>query len=1013
MLTIQTRYIAVFLSLYFLTTCYEDPRPALLNFDPVELNFEEDSTSLSFAIYNDGEQDLAWEIAKSADWIETFEMNTGLLHCNDVARIIVNIDRSKLSSGNNESQIKINDKSITIKAFHSFRPKDINLSNRRIKDLQPVNTLVGILTTIDQDPSDKHIYSLIAGVGDDDNSKFRIENNKLMSYAVFDFSLKSNYKIRVKSTDSKGKSIEKPFIIIITDSNETPTDIVLNNNTILEKKPIGTLIGVFSTTDSPGDSHIYSLISGLGSSDNVNFEIEGDSLKSKIVFDLKLKSTYTIRLKSTDIRGQFFEKIFNILITDRNNPPRDISLDKNTIAENEPSSTLIGKLSSVDDGGDVHTYKLVNGSGDTGNSKFSITGNNLSSKASFNYESQTSYSIRVESKDAGNKVYVKVFTIFIINTNEPVTDLFLDRNTIQENRAINTIIGVFSSTDVDIGDTHTYSLVAGFGDNANFKIDGSILKSAVVFDFETKKMHNIKVKSQDAGGASFEKTFDITIIDSHEPATDITLSANSIDENKAINTIIGNLTSTDEDAGDTHTYALVAGSGDTDNANFQIIGNTLRSQKSFNFETQRVHNIRIESKDSRNQIYQKTFFVLINDVNDPPTDLILSNNDIDENKALNTAIGNLTSADEDAGDTHTYTLVAGPGDTDNASFVIDGNALKSAATFDFETKNLYIIRLRTTDASGLFTEKILTIDITNVRTWIRHTAPWSSRSAHTAVVFKDTLWVLGGTSTLDFGTPKNDVWYSSDGINWTQATASASWAARCNHTSVVFDNKIWVLGGRTGTTTPWTTSRNDVWYSSDGINWTQATNSAAWPVRRGHSSVVFDGKIWVLGGASATTQYGDAWYSSDGVTWTRATANAFPSTRYLHASVTFDNKIWIMGGYEDASRNKKNDVRYSSDGSTWIEATSGAAWSRRQGLDATVFDNKMWISAGIDDGSFFSGNIYYSSNGSTWTIETTSIRPRRQHTMVSFKNSIWIIAGEVSSGGLGSITQNYVFELDR
>ena len=74
--------------------------------------------------------------------------------------------------------------------------------------------------------------------------------------------------------------------------------------------------------------------------------------------------------------------------------------------------------------------------------------------------------------------------------------------------------------------------------------------------------------------------------------------------------------------------------------------------------------------------------------------------------------------------------------------------------------------------------------------------------------------------------------------NWTRTTGNASWTRRYSFPSVVFDNKIWVMGG----------DHNDVWYSSDGVNWVQATSSAPWSARRGHTSVVFDNKIWVIGG---------------------------------------------------------------------------------------------------------------------------------------------------------------------
>ena len=89
---------------------------------------------------------------------------------------------------------------------------------------------------------------------------------------------------------------------------------------------------------------------------------------------------------------------------------------------------------------------------------------------------------------------------------------------------------------------------------------------------------------------------------------------------------------------------------------------------------------------------------------------------------------------------------------------------------------------------------------------------------HASVVFNNKMWVLGGR---DESSNKNDVWSSSDGINWTQATANAPWTARQEYTSVVFNNKMWVLGGYDGS------YKNDVWSSSDGVNWTQATANAS------------------------------------------------------------------------------------------------------------------------------------------------------------------------------------------
>ena len=62
-------------------------------------------------------------------------------------------------------------------------------------------------------------------------------------------------------------------------------------------------------------------------------------------------------------------------------------------------------------------------------------------------------------------------------------------------------------------------------------------------------------------------------------------------------------------------------------------------------------------------------------------------------------------------------------------------------------------------------------------------------------------------------------------------TASGRWLARYNYTAVVFDGKMWVLGGD---------FQNDVWWSSNGASWTEITASNHWSARYGHIAVVFD-----------------------------------------------------------------------------------------------------------------------------------------------------------------------------
>ena len=273
--------------------------------------------------------------------------------------------------------------------------------------------------------------------------------------------------------------------------------------------------------------------------------------------------------------------------------------------------------------------------------------------------------------------------------------------------------------------------------------------------------------------------------------------------------------------------------------------------------------------------------------------------------------------------------------------------------------------------------------------WIEATnsANWSGRNGHASVVFNDKMWVLGGIDAAY----SNDVWYSEDGVNWTEATTlNTKWSGRYDHASVAFNDNIWVLGGGS--------YLNDVWYSLDGADWTEATNSANWSGRIRFPSVVFDNKIWVLGGKlNSTTEANDVWYSSDGADWTEATSSADWSKRFGHTAAVFDNKIWVLGGTA-ISGGDLNDVWYSEDGADWTEATSTAGWTKRWNHTSVVFDNKIWVLGGGDSSGEVS-DVWYSSDGVNWTEPDSAAgwSVRSGFGSVAYGGKIWVLGGSLAN----------------
>ena len=363
------------------------------------------------------------------------------------------------------------------------------------------------------------------------------------------------------------------------------------------------------------------------------------------------------------------------LTASSNHAPTAIGLSANTIVENATANTVVGTLSTTDpDTGNTFTYSLVSGDGDTGNTSFNISGSSLRATAALNYEAQSSYSVRVRSTDQGGLHTEQAFTITVSDINEAPTVVSLSATGIAENADVNTVVGALSTTDPDLGNTFTYTLVAGTGDtdNAAFNISGSSLRATASFNFEVKSSYSVRVRSTDQGGLWIEQAFTITVTNVNEVPMVVALSANSIAENAAANTVVGTLSTTDPDAGNTFTYTLVSGAGDTDNGAFNISGSSLRATAAFNFETKSSYSVRVRSTDQGGLSVEQAFTITVTNVNETPTVVALSASSIAENAAANTVVGTLSTTDPDAGNTFTYTLVAGTGDTDNGAFNISG-----------------------------------------------------------------------------------------------------------------------------------------------------------------------------------------------------------------------------------------------------------------------------------------------------------------------------------------------------
>ncbi|HPO12767.1 MAG TPA: kelch repeat-containing protein [Candidatus Hydrogenedentes bacterium] len=284
--------------------------------------------------------------------------------------------------------------------------------------------------------------------------------------------------------------------------------------------------------------------------------------------------------------------------------------------------------------------------------------------------------------------------------------------------------------------------------------------------------------------------------------------------------------------------------------------------------------------------------------------------------------------------------------------------------------------------------------------------PWPPRYGHGTTVFDNKIWVMGGNNKRDGGMgvgDLNDVWYSENGIDWSQATQHAEWSPRVWAPALTFKDKLWVIGGLISISQE---ELNDVWYSQDGISWTQATANAVSPVRGWCATAVFLDKLWILGGIDNRN---DVWCSDNGVEWVMIAAHAPWHGRFKHTAAVFDEMLWVLGGqYYDGFMVELNDVWCTPDGLNWTQITANAPWPQRISHTTTVHDNKLWVLGGQYDigdelhgHTYFLNDVWCSSDGLNWTQvnDEAPWEVRSKHTSVAFANKLWVLGGYYPSGG--------------
>jgi gliding motility-associated-like protein len=204
-------------------------------------------------------------------------------------------------------------------------------------------------------------------------ASFQASTGRYLAYLMVSSNVTTGEKVSFKIYDSKkdtvytvpntvdfssdvSKGVASDPYVFYTDN--IPSDLMLDNKSIEESKLIGTQVGAFTTVDSDNSGgFVYTLVPGVGDTNNASFKIEQNLLKTNAVFDYKTRSHYSILVKTTDAGGAFLIRQFTISVVKINKSPI-IAKQNFTVNENSVAGTKVGIVKATDPYGNTMVFAL-------------------------------------------------------------------------------------------------------------------------------------------------------------------------------------------------------------------------------------------------------------------------------------------------------------------------------------------------------------------------------------------------------------------------------------------------------------------------------------------------------------------------------------------------------------------------------------------------------------------------------------------------------------------------------
>jgi len=263
----------------------------------------------------------------------------------------------------------------------------------------------------------------------------------------------------------------------------------------------------------------------------------------------------------------------------------------------------------------------------------------------------------------------------------------------------------------------------------------------------------------------------------------------------------------------------------------------------------------------------------------------------------------------------------------------------------------------------------------------------------------------------------NGTWTSADGKTWTRSPLPESGLNSAYQKYVQFNGAIYALGSMTGNYEGFKIHTKTL-RTRDLETWETLAESTNLPRRVFYGAVVYNDRMWMLGGFDGKNYLNDVWNSSDGVHWEKVADKADWSPRTMGVVVATTDGITILGGgvidgEKEINPNSEKEVWRSTDGKSWrrINANLNRKWRGTP----VVFDDKLWL-VGANRGGTFESAVWMTENFTDWKELPAPWSPRGGVAAWVFGNKLYMTGGKSSltnNGEIKFIYSNDVWAMER